>query len=50
MVYGAGDLRLDADEYDPAVLDGKRTEGLTPDKTNWALRLDSPPFRIYPTR
>jgi tricarballylate dehydrogenase len=35
-------------QYDPAVLDGKRTDGLMPDKTNWALRIDTPPFRIYP--
>ena len=28
----------------PADLDGKRTEGITPPKYNWALPLDSPPF------
>jgi tricarballylate dehydrogenase len=31
-------------EFNPAVLDGKRTAGITPPKSNWALPLDSPPF------
>jgi tricarballylate dehydrogenase len=31
-------------EFNPAVLDGKGTEGITPPKSNWALPLDSPPF------
>jgi tricarballylate dehydrogenase len=31
-------------EFNPAVLDGKRTEGVTPPKSNWALPLDSPPY------
>ncbi|WP_396449581.1 FAD-dependent tricarballylate dehydrogenase TcuA [Actinomadura sp.] len=30
--------------FDPAVLDGCRTVGLTPDKTHWAQRLDTPPY------
>ena len=30
--------------FDPAVLDGCRTAGLQPDKTNWAQRLDTPPY------
>lgn len=34
--------------FDPASLDGKRTSGLNPDKTNWANKLDTPPFRAYP--
>lgn len=33
--------------FDPYVRDGKRTVGLRPDKTNWALRIDEPPFRAY---
>ncbi len=33
--------------YNPAVLDGKTTVGLTPEKTNWALRLDRPPYAGY---
>jgi tricarballylate dehydrogenase len=31
-------------EYNPTVLDGKCTEGVTPPKTNWALPIDSPPY------
>ncbi|PON14976.1 tricarballylate dehydrogenase [Candidatus Entotheonella serta] len=31
-------------EYNPTVLDGKSTEGITPPKTNWALPIDSPPY------
>ena len=34
-------------EFDPARLDGKRTEGIDPPKSNWALPLDSPPFVGY---
>ena len=30
--------------YDPAVLDGLATAGITPPKTNWALPLSEPPF------
>ena len=35
-------------EFDPTVLDGLKTEGLEPEKTNWARPLDSPPFYAYP--
>ena len=35
--------------YNPAVLDGVSTEGLNPDKTNWALPLDSPPYVAFVT-
>ena len=31
-------------EFNPAVLDGKGTIGLHPPKSNWALRLDTPPY------
>ena len=34
-------------EFDPARLDGKRTEGIEPPKSNWALPLDTPPFTGY---
>ncbi len=34
--------------FDPTILDGNRTTGLEIDKTNWALRLDTPPFKAYP--
>jgi tricarballylate dehydrogenase len=36
--------------FDHAVLDHCRTEGLTPEKTHWAQRLDTPPFWGYPLR
>lgn len=29
-------------------LDGLHTEGISPPKTNWALRLDKPPYVAYP--
>lgn len=34
--------------FDPARKDGLRTRGLAIDKTNWAQRLDAPPFVCYP--
>jgi tricarballylate dehydrogenase len=30
--------------FNPALLDGCRTSGLRPDKTNWAQPLDTPPY------
>lgn len=35
-------------KYDPTILDGKGTEGLSPNKSNWALPMDTPPYRAYP--
>ncbi len=35
------------DGFDPAQKDGLCTKGLAPPKSNWALRLDSPPFYAY---
>lgn len=35
-------------EFDPEIKDGKRTQGLTPPKTNWALPLDTPPYFAFP--
>lgn len=35
-------------EYDLDRLDGKRTLGITPPKSNWALPLDSPPYLAIP--
>jgi tricarballylate dehydrogenase len=35
--------------FDPGILDGKATHGLRPaDKTNWALKLENPPYVAYP--
>jgi tricarballylate dehydrogenase len=37
-----------ADEgFDPSRKDGVSTSGLTPEKTNWGIRLDAPPFHAY---
>jgi tricarballylate dehydrogenase len=36
--------------FDHAVLDDCRTEGLTPEKTHWAQKIDKPPFYGYPLR
>jgi tricarballylate dehydrogenase len=30
--------------YNPSILDGVRTEGITPPKSNWALPIDTGPF------
>ncbi len=47
------------DRYNAAVVDGSfdhqqlddcHTEGLSPDKTHWARRLDEPPYYAYPLR
>ena len=34
--------------FDPSRKDGLSTRGLDPEKTNWALKLDEPPFVCYP--
>jgi tricarballylate dehydrogenase len=34
--------------FNPAVLDGVHTEGIDPPKTNWAQKLDTPPYVAYP--
>jgi tricarballylate dehydrogenase len=33
--------------FDPTKKDGVATAGLSPNKTNWAMRLDKPPFVAY---
>ena len=52
-------LELTVDAFNRAVrpgipdygaLDGCRTEGLQPNKTHWARRLEAPPFVAYPLR
>ncbi|HZG73132.1 MAG TPA: FAD-dependent tricarballylate dehydrogenase TcuA [Chondromyces sp.] len=35
-------------EYNPTVKDGKGTVGITPPKTNWALRIDQAPYYAFP--
>jgi tricarballylate dehydrogenase len=36
--------------FDPAVLDGLATTGITPPKSNWAQPIDTPPFHAFPLR
>lgn len=36
-------------KYNPAVLDGKCTTGITPPKSNWALPIDEAPYVAYVT-
>lgn len=35
-------------KFDPTILDGRSTIGLDINKSNWALALNTPPFRAYP--
>ncbi|WP_017437649.1 FAD-dependent tricarballylate dehydrogenase TcuA [Saccharococcus caldoxylosilyticus] len=35
-------------EYNPAIKDGKGTIGIDPPKSNWALRIEKPPFYAFP--
>ena len=39
-----------AGPIDQSILDGKATTGLTPDKTNWAAPVATPPFYGFPLR
>jgi tricarballylate dehydrogenase len=34
--------------FDPSVKDGKRTRGISPPKSNWAVALSEPPFLGFP--
>jgi len=36
--------------FDHTILDDCRTEGLTPPKTHWAQRIETPPYYAYPVR
>jgi len=36
-------------EYNPAILDGVATVGISPAKSNWALPIDKPPFEAFIT-
>src|SRR5262249_38274727 len=33
--------------FNPGILDGRGTRGLTVPKSNWALTIDTPPFEAY---
>jgi tricarballylate dehydrogenase len=60
MKLDAGKVRQTIDNFNKAVkpgqvfdnlkLDGNATDGLTPNKTNWARAVDKPPFYGYPLR
>jgi tricarballylate dehydrogenase len=34
--------------FTPSKRDGKSTAGIAPPKSNWATKIDTPPFRAYP--
>jgi tricarballylate dehydrogenase len=36
--------------FDHTILDDCRTEGLTPPKTHWARKIETPPYCAYPVR
>ena len=36
-----------SDGFDPTKKDGISTRGLNPEKTNWGIRLEKPPFYAY---
>ncbi|MBN9561813.1 MAG: FAD-dependent tricarballylate dehydrogenase TcuA [Alphaproteobacteria bacterium] len=38
------------ENFDGSKLDGCSTQGLTPPKTNWARKIDTPPYYGYPLR
>jgi len=38
---------MDEKPFIPYERDGRHTKGLHPDKTNWAQRIDTPPYRGY---
>jgi tricarballylate dehydrogenase len=38
---------MDEIPFVPYKLDGRRTKGLEPDKTNWAQSIDTPPYQAY---
>lgn len=41
-------VACDEKGFDPSEKDGLSTKGLDLEKTNWALKLDKPPFLCYP--
>ena len=42
------DAAVGGGAFDPSSRDGLATKGLVPQKSNWAQRLDTPPFWAYP--
>jgi tricarballylate dehydrogenase len=42
--YNAAVVTSGTRKFDPSALDGLSTRGITPPKSNWAQRIDTPPF------
>lgn len=49
-ISGFNDAVVGGRPFDHTELDGNRTEGLAIDKTNWAQKIEAPPFYAYPVR
>jgi tricarballylate dehydrogenase len=45
--YNAAVQEGEEGAFDPDIKDGTHTTSLRPEKTNWATRLDTPPFHAY---
>lgn len=45
---GAYNAAAGAGTFDPSSRDGLRTTGIVPPKSNWAQRLDAPPYVAFP--
>lgn len=43
-------VAVQAGDFDNSILDNCTTQGLTPNKTHWAQKIDSPPYYGYPLR
>jgi tricarballylate dehydrogenase len=39
---------ITSEAFNPTIKDGRRTEGVTPPKSNWAQALDTPPYVAFP--
>ncbi len=37
-------------DFDPVEMDGKTATGITPQKSNWAVTIEDPPFYCYPVK
>ena len=44
------DAAVQPGTVDDTILDDCRTQGLTPDRTHWARRIETAPFLAYPVR
>ncbi len=46
-LHAYNDAAGDAGDFDPTIRDGLEATGIAPKKSNWATRLDAPPFVAY---